>query len=161
MAKSVAKARKTPSRSSGATLKIGLAALGLAAFAALPLVLILVPGMMPTLATLLVGRQRPRHLTYTVGVMNFAGVLPFLLALAKAKLTLTAAAATLCDAESWLVMYGAAAAGWMIYSVTPPLARTCIELQVAHRRRALESLGKAICKEWGAEVAGEELGSKR
>src|SRR5258708_3821681 len=60
----------------GLGFKGAILALGLAALAVLPLVVVLTPGMLPTLVTLLVERQRPRYLSYTVGVLNSAGVLP-------------------------------------------------------------------------------------
>jgi hypothetical protein len=154
MAKSAAKILAAKRKSGGLALKLVVAALGLASLAVLPLFLIILPGMMPTLVTLFIDRQRPRHLTYTVGVMNLSGVLPFLLALAKGRLSLQTAAAVLSDPMTWLVMYGAAAAGCLICAATSPLARLCLELQAAQKRRALEALAKAICQEWGEEVAG-------
>jgi hypothetical protein len=139
---------------SGLGLRLALAFLGLATLTVVPLVLVLIPGMMPTLVTLFVDRQRPRYLTCTVGMMNFAGVLPILLTVAKGQLTTTAAGLALANPVTWMVMYGAAAVGWLIWGATPPLARLCLELQASQRRRALEALGKAIRQEWGDEVAG-------
>ncbi len=158
MAKSTAKLAKSKSRPGGLTLMIAIALAALAALAALPLVFVLVPGMTPTLVTLFVDRQRSRHVSYVVGVMNFAGVLPFLLVLAKDRLSMHAAALALSDPFTWLVMYGAAASGWMICAATPTLARFCLELQANNKRRALEVLGTAIRREWGDDVAG---GQKR
>src|SRR5258708_19583401 len=97
----------------GVGLKGAILALGLAALGVLPLVVVLTAGMLPTLVTLLVERQRPRYLSYTVGVMNSAGVLPILLALAKGHVTMAAVAVTLANPMSWIVMYSAAAAGWL------------------------------------------------
>jgi hypothetical protein len=154
MAKSAAKIATAKGKGGGLALKLALGALGLASLAVLPLFLVIVPGMMPTLVTLFVDRQRPRHLTYTVGVMNFAGVLPILLTLAKGHLSVQTAAAVLADPTVWLVMYGAAATGWLICAAMSPLARLCLELQAAQKRRALEALAKAIRQEWGEEVAG-------
>jgi hypothetical protein len=87
-------------------------------------------------------------------MMNFAGVLPILLTVAKSQLSMAAAGLALTNPVSWMVMYGAAAVGWLIWGATPPLARLCLELQANQRRRALEALGKAIRQEWGDEVAG-------
>jgi hypothetical protein len=154
MAKSPAKIATAKGGGGGLALKLAIGVSGLASLAVLPLFLIILPGMMPTLVTLFVDRQRPRYLTYTVGVMNFAGVLPFLLTLAKGRLSLQTVAALLSDPMVWLVMYGAAAAGWLICAATSPLARLCLELQAAQKRRALEALAKAIRQEWGEEVAG-------
>ena len=138
----------------GLGFKGAILALGLAALAVLPLVVVLTPGMLPTLVTLLVERQRPRYLSYTVGVMNSAGVLPILLALAKGHVTMAAVAVTLANPMSWIVMYGAAAAGWLISGATPPLARFCLDIQASQKRRALEALSRAIRREWGDEVVG-------
>jgi hypothetical protein len=155
MAKSAANIEKAKG-GAGLALKAAIAILGLAALTVVPLVLVLIPGMMPTFVTLLIDRQRPRHLSYTVGVMNFAGVLPILLTLAKGHLTMTAAGQSLVNPVTWMVMYGAAAAGWLICGATPPLARLCLELQASQRRRALEALSKAIRQEWGDDVAGQQ-----
>ncbi len=155
MAKSVANIEKAKG-GAGLALKAAIAILGLAALTVVPLVLVLIPGTMPTFVTLLIDRQRPRYLSYTVGVMNFAGVLPILLTLAKGHLTMTAAGQALVNPVTWMVMYGAAAAGWLICGATPPLARLCLELQASQRRRALEALSKAIRQEWGDDVAGQQ-----
>jgi hypothetical protein len=124
------------------------------ALAALPLTLIVAAGMMPTAAVAMIDR-RPRYLSYTVGAMNLAGVFPFLLAVVKANMSIVAAATKLSEPLTWLVMYGAAAAGWLLCGATPMMARACIELQAFQHRRALEALGKAIREEWGPEVGVE------
>src|SRR5260221_1584253 len=154
MAKSAAKIATTKGKSGGLALKLAVGALGLASLAVLPLFLIILPGMMPTLVTLFVDRQRPSHLTYTVAVMNFAGVLPFLLTLAKGRLSLQTAAALLSDPMVWLVMYGAAAAGWLICAATSPLARLCLELQAAQKRRGVEAPAKADPHGYGGAGPG-------
>jgi hypothetical protein len=89
-------------------------------------------------------------------VMNFAGVFPFVLAVAQQQqMSMLTVATRLTEPLTWLVMYGAAAAGWLICGVTPMLARAGIEIQAFQRRRALEALSKAIREEWGPEVATE------
>src|SRR5260370_38447326 len=67
---------------------------------------------------------------------------------------MNAAGLGLSDSFVWLVMYGAAASGWMICAATPTLARFCLELQANNKRRALEVLGTASRREWGDAVAG-------
>jgi hypothetical protein len=157
--KSRAKGRGGAKKPSGAVRGFVATVAGLAALvmalAALPLVLIVAAGMMPTAAAAMVDRQ-PRYLTFTVGAMNFAGVFPFVLIVAQDNMSMFAAAAKLADPLTWLVMYGAAAAGWVLCGMTPMMARAGIELQAFTRRRTLEALSKAIREEWGAEVAGEK-----
>jgi hypothetical protein len=78
------------------------------------------------------------------------------IAVAKGGMSMVAAAHKLSDPFTWLVMYGAAAAGWCISAATPALARICIEVQTMQRRRTFESLARAIREEWGGEVASDQ-----
>jgi hypothetical protein len=145
----------------GLRIKAAIVILGLAALAGAPLVMVLIPGMMPTLVTLFIERHRARYLSYTVGVMNFAGVLPILLMVATGRFTMAAAGLALANPMTWIIMYGAAAAGWLICGMTPPLARLCLDLQANQKRRALEAMGKAIREEWGEDVAGTQKPADR
>src|SRR5216684_4490832 len=63
MAKSAANIEKAKG-GAGLALKAAIAILGLAALTLVPLVLVLIPGMMPTFVTLLIDRQRLRYLSY-------------------------------------------------------------------------------------------------
>lgn len=158
MAKTIAKrgkpAAKVASKAKGFSLTLAIALAVMMGLAALPLVLIAAAGMVPTAAVALIDR-RPRYLTFTVAAMNLAGVVPFLLLVVEDRMSMVAAAIRLSQPLTWIVMYGAAAAGWAICGATPMLARAGIELQAFQRRRALEALGKAIREEWGPEVASE------
>jgi hypothetical protein len=156
MAKSAASAKPAAGRSGGLGVKFAVLSLLGAALVALPLCLIAVPGMVPTAAAFLIDRRQPRYLGYAVAVMNFSGVLPFLLIVAKSGMTLTGAAQKLADPLTWLIMYGAAAGGWLIYSAMIPLAKICVETQAGQRRRQLESAAKALRQEWGEDVAGKK-----
>ena len=69
---------------------------------------------------------------------------------------MTAAVLALANPMPWIVMYGAAAAAWLIHGMTPPLARLCLELQAIQRRRALDALSNAIREEWGDDAAGQQ-----
>ncbi len=158
MAKSAAAAKPAAGRSGGLGTKFAVLSLLAAALVALPFCLIALPGMVPTFAAFMVDRRQPRYLGYAVAVMNFSGVAPFLFIIAKTGMTLTNAAQKLADPLTWLVMYGAAGGGWMIYSAMIPLARICIEAQSGQRRRQLESAAKAIRQEWGEDVAGSKKG---
>ena len=141
--------------SGGLALKFAVLALLGAGLVALPLCLIALPGMVPTLAAVFVDRRQPRYLSFAVGTMNFAGIVPFLIIVAKGGMTFVGAAEKLADPFTWLVMYGAAAGGWGIYLAMLPLARICVEAQAGQRRRQLESAAQAIRKEWGDDVAGD------
>src|SRR5262249_20707079 len=102
----VARAGKGEMRSGRGSLaiKLGLVLLLIAAFSALPLSMIAVPGMMPSLAVYCADRGRPRYQSFAVAVMNIAGVLPFMLVVARGGMTLAFAAQKLADPFTWIVM---------------------------------------------------------
>lgn len=149
-----ATAAKPQQRAGSLGLKFAALSLIGAALTALPLCMVALPGMVPTLAAAFVDRRRPRYLTFAVAIMNFAGVAPFLIIVVKNGMTFVAAAQKLADPFTWLIMYGAAAGGWLIFLAMIPLARVCIEVQASQRRRQLEAAAAALREEWGEDVAG-------
>jgi hypothetical protein len=57
---------------------------------------------------------------------------------------------------SWLVMYGGAAAGWMLYFAVPPIVAMVFQVNVDETQRRLEARAKALVEEWGEEVTGRK-----
>ena len=57
---------------------------------------------------------------------------------------------------SWLVMYGGAAAGWMLYFLVPPIVAMVFQVNVDETQRRLEARAKALVEEWGEEVTGRK-----
>ncbi|HTI87397.1 MAG TPA: hypothetical protein VL966_12405 [Alphaproteobacteria bacterium] len=121
-------------------------------FAMLPTALILVVGGLPTLVAFIVDRHKKHLLTRCVGSLNLAGILPYLLKIWTHHTTL-AAVQMLTDPLVWLVMYGGAAVGWVIFLSAPSIAWLQVEITGSRRVKALRARQKQLLDEWGNEVA--------
>jgi hypothetical protein len=126
-------------------------------FGLLPTALILVVGGLPTLVAVIVDRHPRHYLSRCVAFTNLAGITPYLLQI-WAHHTTIAAMQMLIDPFVWLVMYGAAAVGWLIYLSAPSIAWLQVELMGSHRANVLKSRQRKLIEEWGDEVATTAAG---
>jgi hypothetical protein len=126
------------------------------AMSALPLCILVVAGCLPTIVAVLVDRHRRRYLARTVGTMNLAGVLPGALKMWMIGISFHSLLQVINSPYSWLVMYGGAAAGWMLYFLVPPIVAMVFQVNVDETQRRLEARAKALVEEWGEEVTGRK-----
>src|SRR5579864_5195629 len=92
--------------SASATIAIGLVTV--LAVTALPLCILVLSGLVPTMVATVVDRYRAKYLTRSVGFMNLAGLTPLIVQLWSTGLTMDGATAILSKPINWLTMYGAA-----------------------------------------------------
>lgn len=127
-----------------------LAPLGLVV---LPTTLLLLLGLLPTVAALLVDRDPGRHGAITVGCFNLCGIAPVLIPLWESGHTLDGTLVLLREPLNWLLMYGAAALGWLFFFVVPPAVAVFLAWRMQDRIRELKARQKTLTDEWGPEVA--------
>jgi hypothetical protein len=118
----------------------------------LPTALVLVIGGLPTLVGVVIDRSPKHYLTRCVGFLNFAGVSPYLVKIWMHH-TVLAAMQMLIDPYVWLVMYGAAAIGWIIYLSAPSIAWLQVEIMGTRRIATLHARQRQLISEWGEDVA--------
>jgi len=118
-------------------------------FAALPTAIVLSVGLMPTLVALIVDVTKGRYLTKCVAGMNIAGVLPFLHKLVLTGHDVQTAMAIVSDAFAWLVMYSAAAMGWLLFMGLPGVVSMFKVLTAKRRVYVLQELQRSLLNEWG------------
>ena len=135
----------------GAT--IALVALAAAGVAAPAYFMLLIGGMIPTAVAFIVDRS-PRHLARTVAATNLAGLVLPALAVLSGGSNFAAAFGVLREPQNWLIMYGAAAIGWIINFIMPSLARVIIDIRAEHQHRQLMHRGEVLIREWGEDVSG-------
>lgn len=121
---------------------------------ALPSVILVVVGMLPSLAAIIVDRSKQRYLTFSVGAMNFCGLFPQLLKLWTGMNTVDSAVALLTDVFSLFTMYGAAALGWLIFLGVPPVVSAFMSVMAQRRITMRRELQQELVERWGEEVAG-------
>jgi hypothetical protein len=127
-------------------------------FGLLPTALILVVGGLPTLVAVVVDRHPRHYLSRCVGFPNLAGITPYLIKIWMHHTTI-AAMEMLTDPFVWLVMYGAAAIGWLIYLSAPSIAWLQVELMGGYRANILKARRRKLIEEWGDEIVTTAAGS--
>ena len=130
--------------------------LGLLALPLLPCLIVLAMGLAPTLCARIMDRSRAKELTLTIGLPNLCGCLPALVRLWSSGQTFSAAWEVLADPFVWASAFGAAALGWLIYLMMPPLVAVYYATNSQARQRNLKALQKTLIEIWGEDVAGAE-----
>jgi hypothetical protein len=146
-------ASRAAKRSASATIAIVLVTL--LAVTALPLCILLLTGLVPTMVATLVDRYRAKYLTRTVGFMNLAGLTPLVVQLWSDGLSMVSVATILSRPANWLTMYGAAGIGWVLFLGMPSLARIFVDIRADQLQRDLKARAAHLVKEWGEEVTGK------
>ncbi|MGP1257060.1 MAG: hypothetical protein ACTS10_21765 [Kiloniellales bacterium] len=134
----------------------------LGAIFALPILAVLLPSLMvlsvcllPTLGAYVADRYRDKSLAITVGMLNFCGALPALGELWSQGQTMLAARAVLGDVFLWLLSYGAAGIGWLLFMMMPPLVTTYLGISGSTRAREMRERQEELVEIWGPEVADQ------
>ncbi len=132
-----------------------------AALVLLPIAIVFIIGMIPTFVAYVVDRDPEKSAPITVGGPNLCGCLPYVLDLWKhGHTTIVSSFAGLkvfSDPMVWLVTYGAAAVGWTLYFVIPPLVANAEIMRSERRIEALRQKKITLVQEWGPEVSGDGI----
>jgi len=115
--------------------------------------LLILAGMIPTLVAIVTDEDAEKSRAVTVGAMNFAGVVPFLLELWQKGQTMDAAFNIILQANNWLIMLGAAAVGQMILFVVPPMIVSLTINQTSARYEKINQSIEQLKEIWGPDVA--------
>lgn len=129
--------------------------------AALPTALMLSIALLPTICAFLVDRNQGRYAAISVGALNLAGTWPFLLKLWTTDHSVVNAMKIVVDPFAWLIIYCAAAAGWLLYFSFPSCVSVCMSVFAGHRGAQLRQQQKNLIEEWGPEVASHHTAPNR
>jgi hypothetical protein len=148
-AMAVSPGRKAPA--STGRLFMTVALLAMIPFS-LPTMLLLFAGMLPTLVAALTDRSSSRYAWICVGGLNFAGLCPAVLTLWFGHHEITYALHLVTNYRVMLMAYLAAAGGWGLYFIAPPIVMTVMAATSKRRAASLHSQLKKLEEEWGDEV---------
>ena len=150
-----------PAKSTGSAAKRGASAtvaivlVTFLAVTALPLCILLLTGLVPTMVATLLDRYRAKYLTRTVGFMNLAGLTPLVVQLWSDGLSMVSVAHILSRPVNWLTMYGAAGIGWVLFLGMPSVARIFVDIRADQLQQDLKARAARLVEEWGEEVTGK------
>lgn len=128
----------------------------------LPVIAVLMPScivlaitMAPTVVAYIIDRTREKYLAVTVGLLNMCGTLPAEVELWSRGQTYNAAMDIVSNALFWLMAYGAAALGWVIYLMLPPILERYYGITSQAQLQSHLRKHQVLIEAWGEEVAGE------
>ena len=118
----------------------------------LPTTLLLIVGLLPTFVSLFVGGKMKMM---CVGTINLAGASPFLLELWERGHNFENAISLALDPKNIIVMYCAAAAGYIIDWVVTTIVMSYKAQAAKSRMKVIEKNQKKLEERWGKEVTGQ------
>ena len=149
-----ARQEKTKGGGTGKLVVTGLLLLPVIAVLA-PSCMVLTVNLVPTIVAYVVDRSREKYLTITVGLLNLCGSLPALAALWQQDQSYGAALDIVGSPFYWLMAYGAAGFGWVIYLGLPPILVRYYGTTSHARLHNHQRRQQVLVEAWGDEVRGE------
>lgn len=129
--------------------------------AALPSVIILLVGMIPTVVAYIIDLTPGRYAARCVAGMNIAGVVPFLNRLWTSTNDLPAAIGIVTDVYAWLAFYAASGVGWLLFVSLPSIVASFKTFSAKRHANALRARLEDLKDEWGEEIAGNAPDGQR
>lgn len=119
---------------------------------AFPTIVVVGVAMLPAMASWVTDRTDQKYGFFCIGGLNFAGMFPYLMDLWSGNHNITGALNIVTDVFALAVIYGAAMAGWLVYTVIPPVITSFMTVLTERRLSALRANQRRIIDEWGDEV---------
>ena len=153
----------TPTTEDAPDLQVPTAGSPLAAFAgaavgliaivvfALPTVIVVAVGMVPSVVAALLPTEKRRRVA-PVAMMNLAGIASVLGTLWRQDNSVGGALMALSSPISWLVILGAVGLGMALRTIFPNIAASLMERSAENRLRQFRADQKDLVVEWSAEV---------
>jgi hypothetical protein len=139
-------------RRGGRSMMLLLILLLPAALIVLPSSTLLLAGMIPTIVAIIVDRDEDKSAALTVGAMNLCGVAPFIVQLWQQGQTMGLAMRMLAEPKTWLVMFGAAGLGWLMYFFIPQIVVAIATLSAQSKIKELEERRALLIADWGTDI---------
>ncbi len=121
----------------------------------LPTTVLLFVGMLPTIVVGIVDRTKERVRALTIGFMNFSGCFPYWLDLVSTDHTPEAAFKIITQPSTIVVMYMAAAIGYLIEWAMTGIVSNVLVQRGYRRLENIDDQKEKLIKRWGSEVTGE------
>ncbi len=114
--------------------------------------ILVVLGMLPTLVALIIDRRPEKYAAYCVGGFNLCGLVPWVVKLFVDGQSSVALQHIMTNPFSWLVIYGAAAIGWLVFSWTPELVLRMTAFRDRQEIASLQKRQETLVEEWGPDI---------
>lgn len=109
-------------------------------------------GLLPTLTAFLMDDTKNKDFYKSVRACNLAGMLPTLESMVGHQYPGAALQITMSDPMTWLLVYGAAATGWVLVWVCRWISYGFLMTTASTRLMLLERTKNQLVDEWGEEI---------
>ncbi|MFY8092700.1 MAG: hypothetical protein ACOVN0_04380 [Niveispirillum sp.] len=145
---------RRPKRRGGGSALLLLVLLAPAGLMMMPTSVLILAGLAPTFVAYLIDRDPEKSAALTVGAMNLCGVAPYIVRLWQRGHEMSVTLRMLADPGTWLVMFGAAAMGWLLYFFIPQIVAAVMSLRSQSKIKELEERRGMLIADWGTDVMG-------
>ncbi len=121
----------------------------------LPTSMLLFVGMMPSIVAVFISLKGKGARASTVSAMNIAGCIPYIFKLWSGGNDFDASFDIITDSQAIMVMYTAAAFGYMIDWVVTGLVSSYLYQKGMNRMKAIKKRQQVLIDQWGREVCGQ------
>lgn len=121
----------------------------------LPMAIFFIASMMPTFVAYMTDNQVGKNKTFTIGALNFSAFFYYLINIVQQPLPLEATMDFLADPMTIIVMYSAAALGYMLNYICTLMVSSILQQKSHDRIKKLEKKKKKLEERWGTKVNGE------
>lgn len=124
---------------------------------ALPTVVLLALGLIPSYVATFVDRRPQKYAAFCVSGFNLAGIIPYLAELWASGHNSAQLVAMLSSPFMWAVIFGCAALGWLVHFGIPPIASSLTLMRDRRRVQALYDRQMELREEWGDDIVPPRL----
>lgn len=121
----------------------------------LPVAVILFIGLLPTFVAFYADRNKKKIKPITVGAMNIAGCMPFIMELWTTDMSMSKALSIIVDPMAIIVIYSAAGVGYLIDWAVTMLVANFLYQRGGSRKNTIEKRQAELIERWGEEVNGK------
>ena len=108
--------------------------------------------MLPTIFAIFFDKNSHRCLSATICSFNLIGVMPYLIRMWESSSVDYVAKQILADVGTWMIIYGAAFIGQLLYASKPLLIVKLYSTKINVKISKYEKKHKSLCDQWGIDV---------
>ncbi len=126
----------------------------------MPTTILLMVGMAPSMVAMFVSGTGRGARASTIAAMNIAGCLPFIFKLWSGENNFSSSLAIVTDAQAIMVIYTAAAFGYMIDWFVTGIVSSYLYQKGMARMKAIKERQTVLINDWGEDVTGKKKAKK-
>ncbi len=108
--------------------------------------------MLPTIFAIFFDKNSHRCLSATICSFNLIGVMPYLIRMWESTSVDYVAKQVLADVGTWMIIYGAAFIGQLLYASMPLLIVKMYSAKIKVKVSKYEKKHKVLCDQWGIDL---------